>query len=82
MAPNQRRSATYGSSKQRRDEDYHFLLGVLAALDLVLVGHDQPVIAAEIIRASGPKELMRAARRSGYPFMRQLNKVYREESLL
>lgn len=64
------------------DEEYHALCGTLAALDVVIVGHDQPVIAGEIIRAAGPKQLLRAARRSGYPFMRQLMKVYRGEGLL
>ncbi len=63
------------------NEEYHALLGTLAALDVVIVSHDQPVIAAEIIRAAGAKKVMAAAKRSGYPFMPQLRKVYKGEHL-
>lgn len=69
-------------AKPMLDRDaYNFYLGILAALDLVIAGHDQPVIAAEIIQAAGTVEVMNAARRSGYPFMKQLRKVYRDEGL-
>lgn len=80
-----RASSDTPSGRARRKpqdaETYHFMCGVLAALDLLLVGHDEPTIAADVIRASGPEHVMQAARRSGYPFMRQLRKVYRQERL-
>lgn len=69
-------------AKRMSNEEYHCLLGVLVALDTVIVSHDQPVIAGDIIRAAGPKAVMRAAVRSEYPFMRQLKRVYRDEGLL
>lgn len=60
--------------------DYEFYMGVLAALDLLLL-HDQPVIAGEIIRNVGPKELMAVAKKEEYAFMPQLKKVYRDEGI-
>jgi len=57
-----------------------FYLGVLAALDLVLL-HDNAVCAGEIIRNVGPKELMRVAKEDEYAFMRQLKQVYRSEGI-
>jgi hypothetical protein len=57
-----------------------FLHGVLAALDIVLL-HDQPVVAAEIIRSVGPKELMAHAKREEYAFLPQLRAVYRMERI-
>lgn len=65
--------------KKVSDKD-DFYMGVLAALDIVLL-HDQGVIAREIIQNVGPRDLMRVAKADEYAFLPQLRKVYRVERI-
>ena len=57
-----------------------FYMGVLAALDIVLL-HDQGVIASEIINNVGPRELMAVAKADQYAFLPELKRVYRSERI-
>lgn len=57
-----------------------FYMGVLAALDIVLL-HDAGVIAREIINNVGPRKLMEVATADEYAFLPQLRGAYRTEKI-